>query len=321
MRFLLSILISLSPILTLAQARQTPKEYIEKYDQDAVSEMLNSGVPASITLAQGMLESSYGNSELAKKARNHFGIKCHSTWKGERFTMDDDAKNECFRVYPSVYDSYKDHSDFLKRNRRYAFLFDLKRTDYKGWAKGLKKAGYATNPKYPTLLINLIETNNLSKYDRMDKNDLKGLGKTTKGTNSSVGSDASGAISSGQGAGASSSDNNKSNKGIQISNNNIKFVIAQSGDTPKIIAKRYRVGPWQIKHYNGFKKGQKIKAGTVVYLQPKRSKYNGDSKIHTVKKGDSMWSISQKYGVKLRKLYRKNGLEKGSPIKVGQKLN
>jgi flagellum-specific peptidoglycan hydrolase FlgJ len=184
LRFLLFPLFILLFIGLKAQTRQTPKMYIEKFDQDAVAEMIRSGVPASITLAQGMLESDYGNSKLAKKAKNHFGIKCHSKWKGGKYYMDDDAKHECFRVYSSVYDSYVDHSNFLKRNQRYGFLFDLRKSDYKGWAKGLKKAGYATNPKYPALLIGIIENNNLSRFDKMTKNDLKKLGKSTKGSNS-----------------------------------------------------------------------------------------------------------------------------------------
>ena len=142
----------------------TRQEYIEKYKDDAISEMHRSGVPASITLAQGILESGDGNSKMARVAKNHFGIKCHSDWKGKTFIQDDDTKNECFRKYKSVLDSYKDHSDFLKR-RRYAALFELKITDYKSWAKGLKKAGYATNPKYPQLLIGIIEANELYQYD------------------------------------------------------------------------------------------------------------------------------------------------------------
>lgn len=320
LRLFLSFILIL-PLGTNAIAqRQTPKQYIEKYDQDAVAEMLKSGVPASITLSQGMLESDYGNSDLAKNAKNHFGIKCHSSWTGKRTYKDDDAKGECFRVYPSVYDSYVDHSDFLHRNRRYAFLFDLKRTDYKGWAKGLKKAGYATNPKYPDLLIKIIEENELWKYDKMDKNDLKSLGGSAKGAGASSG----GAVAAGAGgsssAGGSGSSSGSSGRGIQISKNKIKYVVAKGGDTPGSIAKSLNMGAWQIKKYNGFKKGQQLKPGTVVYLQPKRRKYKGDQKEHTVVKGEGMWDISQKYGVKLKRLYKMNRMERNTPLRVGQKL-
>ena len=138
--------------------RISRSEYIELYKEDAIREMERNSIPASITLAQGILESGDGNSPLARYANNHFGIKCHSDWTGKTFIQDDDKKNECFRKYKDPYESYKDHSDFLKKNR-YAFLFELKITDYKGWAHGLKKAGYATNPKYPHLLIKIIEEN------------------------------------------------------------------------------------------------------------------------------------------------------------------
>ncbi len=304
----------------VAQTRQTPTQYKEKFDQDAVAEMIKSGVPASITLAQGMLESDYGNSGLAKKARNHFGIKCHSSWTGGKYYMDDDAKDECFRVYATVYESYVDHSDFLHRNRRYALLFDLKQTDYKGWAKGLKKAGYATNPKYPDLLIRLIEENELYKYDKMNKGDMKSLGSSSKsGSGSPVVSNGTPEDKKGN----SVLPNSVSKVGgdqISRSKNKIKFVKSQSGDTPNILAKRYNMGRWQICRYNGLKKKSKILTGTTIYLQPKRLKFHGDQKNYTVKKGDNLWKISQMYGVKLGSIRRKNKLEKGAVIKVGQKI-
>ena len=168
---ILSVVFSLLAVAVFAQPgskKITQSEYIEMYKDDAIREMHRSGVPASITLAQGILESGNGNSALARYANNHFGIKCHSDWKGETFIQDDDEKDECFRKYNHVLESYEDHSDFLKK-KRYAFLFDLKITDYKGWANGLKKAGYATNPKYPKLLIDIIELNNLSQYDKAPK--------------------------------------------------------------------------------------------------------------------------------------------------------
>lgn len=307
------------------QSRQTPKQYIERFDQDAVAEMLKSGVPASITLSQGMLESDYGNSHLAKKARNHFGIKCHSKWTGGKFYMDDDAKDECFRVYETVYDSYVDHSNFLRNNRRYGFLFDLKTTDYKGWAKGLKKAGYATNPKYPALLIKIIEENGLAKYDKMTKSDLKKLGATSKGSTGDPGTN--GGVSGNQ-SGKGSQQKGKETKpnslpsktGIQISSNKIKYVVSRPGDTPDAIAKRYNMGLWQICHYNEVKRKMKFQTGTIIYLQPKRWKYRGGVEFHKVKSGDTIWKVSQKYGIKMRRLRAMNKLEKGAVIKVGQKL-
>ncbi len=144
--------------------KNTTDEYIAIYKSTAIRQMKKYGIPASIILAQGILESSNGNSDLARYANNHFGIKCTNEWNGKTYIMDDDKRNECFRKYPDADASYRDHSEFLMRPR-YSNLFNLRRTDYKGWAKGLKKAGYATNPKYPQLLINLIEKYDLEKYD------------------------------------------------------------------------------------------------------------------------------------------------------------
>ena len=149
----------------VSNAQTAQEKYISTYADLAVQEMYRSGVPASITLAQGMLESGNGRSELAQKSNNHFGIKCHNNWSGERVYHDDDAKGECFRKYSHPYQSYRDHSDFLRYRDRYKFLFDLKTTDYKGWAYGLKQAGYATDPNYATKLIKIIEDYKLYQYD------------------------------------------------------------------------------------------------------------------------------------------------------------
>ena len=166
--------------LPLAAQKQSAQEaYIEKYAQMAVDEMFRSGVPASITLAQGMLESGNGQSYLATKGNNHFGIKCHD-WKGPGVYMDAEKKNECFRKYKSVVESYKDHSDFLRYKDRYKSLFDLKITDYKGWAHGLKRAGYATDPAYPRKLINLIETYDLSRFDQTDTKAIRKKNKLSR---------------------------------------------------------------------------------------------------------------------------------------------
>ena len=147
--------------------KYTAAEYIDRFKDIAVAEMNKYGIPASITLAQGLLESGNGNSSLAREANNHFGIKCTSDWKGKTILKDDDAKDDCFRVYKDPEESFRDHSEFLKR-ARYAFLFELDKDDYKGWATGLKLAGYATNPRYPELLINLIERYQLDGYDRKE---------------------------------------------------------------------------------------------------------------------------------------------------------
>jgi len=148
-----------------SQKKITVEEYIDKYQDLAISEMKKHRIPASIKMAQAILESGSGNSELAVKANNHFGIKCHKGWTGKTYHKDDDEKDECFRKYKSPEDSYRDHSHFLTSRDRYKSLFDLEITDYKGWAYGLKQAGYATNPRYPELLIRIIEVNGLTRLD------------------------------------------------------------------------------------------------------------------------------------------------------------
>jgi len=145
----------------------TAANYIERFSSIAIREMNKSGVPASITLAQGLLESGNGNSKLALEANNHFGIKCTTEWRGKTILKDDDQKDDCFRVYASPEESFEDHSEFLKR-KRYAALFELDKNDYRGWANGLKSAGYATNPRYPELLISLIERYQLNRFDRKE---------------------------------------------------------------------------------------------------------------------------------------------------------
>ncbi len=279
-------------------------EYISMFKDEAIKEMHRSGVPASITLAQGILESGDGNSPLARKANNHFGIKCHSDWTGPTFRQDDDKKNECFRKYKHVLDSYHDHSEFLKK-RRYAFLFDLKPTDYKGWAKGLKKAGYATNPKYPQLLIRIIEQNDLTQYDRAPlpnkkKQDKRKLAKQENDASSS------------------SSSRSSSKHRVLKHENNIRYIQLQKGDVVDEIAREFNMGEWQLYKYNDLDKDERLNSSGKLYLQPKRNRAKQD--YHTVKAGETMWEISQKYGVKLKKLYKKNRMSRKEEAKAGQKL-
>jgi len=280
-----------------AERRMTREEYIETYKDDAIREMLKSGVPASITLAQGILESGNGNSPLAVYGKNHFGVKCHKGWTGESMRLDDDEKNECFRKYETVYESYQDHSAFLTTRGRYSFLFDLKITDYKGWAKGLKKAGYATNPKYANMLIMLIEKNNLSQYDNYAKVPPRKLKK-----------------------------NREPSKGLAVKkvstqirlHNNVKYIKAKAGDTFYGIAEQHEMNLWQILRYNDLNKGDVLNVGDVIYLQPKKSK--SKEGFHIVQEGESMRDISQLYGVKLKKLYKKNLLIVGTQPNVGDKI-
>lgn len=279
-----------------AERRITRTEYIEKFKDAAIREMHLYGVPASITLAQGILESGDGNSPLAMYAKNHFGIKCHSDWNGETFIMDDDEKNECFRKYDEVEESFKDHSEFLANRSRYADLFALKVTDYKGWANGLKKAGYATNPKYAKILIDLIEQHELHKYDHYAKVPPRKANKTK--TSTSLAS-------------------TKKSRLVKL-HNNIKYVVVKDGDDAQSIAHEFNMNVWQIKKYNDLNKFEKVNSGDIIYLQPKKSKAKTD--FHVVKEGETMRSISQLYGIKLKQLYKKNNLVIGSQPRVGEKL-
>ncbi|MBD00790.1 MAG: N-acetylmuramoyl-L-alanine amidase [Crocinitomicaceae bacterium] len=259
------------------------KEYIEKYSSLAVKQMHQYKIPASITLAQGILESNNGNSRLALKANNHFGIKCHG-WEGEKIFADDDKKNECFRNYKNVLESFVDHSLFLNKYSRYEFLFDYKITDYKSWAKGLKKAGYATNNKYTELLIKIIEENKLYQFDskKIDKNFIFGK------------------------------------RNIYLHPNKIKYVVSQNQETYETIAKSLNIKLKQILKYNDDSNLSVLNVGTKVFIQPKRNR--SKQKIHVVNKGEDLRTISQTYGVKIKSLKKRNELILKNSLNNGDKL-
>lgn len=287
-----------------SEPRVSKSEYIENFKDEAIREMHGTGIPASITLAQGMLESDYGNSPLAKYANNHFGIKCHKGWEGPSFIQDDDEANECFRKYYSAFDSYRDHSEFLMTRDRYASLFDLKATDYKGWARGLKKAGYATNPKYADLLIKIIEESELQQYDRVRKlPDSEPVAEMRSGK---------------EAAREEPVPHVMSVSAIDVSENNIKFVQAKKGDSPHSVAERYGLSRWQIVKYNDLNKDAKLLEGEVVYIQPKHN--NAQEEFHRVQGGETIRDVSQRYGVKIKRLLKMNDLDDGYSPKEGDKL-
>jgi len=258
------------------------REYIVKFAPLAVKQMQIHKIPASITIAQGILESNNGNSRLAIKGNNHFGIKCHG-WEGKKIYADDDKKHECFRNYKNVIESYRDHSLFLKKYDRYSFLFDYKIKDYKSWAFGLKKAGYATNNKYPELLIKIIEENELFKYDKVSTDQLM----------------------------ASSRD-------IYLHSNKIKYVIANDLETYQIIAEELNLKLWQLYKYNDSKSNNRLAAGTKVFIQPKRNKCK--KRIHVAKDNETLYEISQYYGLKLKKLQKRNLFFTENKLNRGDKI-
>lgn len=272
--------------------------YIDQYKDLAIAEMLKYNIPASITLAQGLLESGAGMSELARNGNNHFGIKCHD-WTGARTYHDDDANNECFRAYRDVYESYEDHSRFLARQPRYRSLFRLKRTDYKGWAKGLKKCGYATSPTYAKQLIGIIELYKLHKYDKAKKYDKFMVER------SSV-KDVAPSINL---------------HPIHIYNKNYYLNVRQ-GDTFRSIAREVGISYKKLAKYNERDKNDRLIPGEIIYLKKKQKKADKayKNRPHRVKAGESMYSIAQYYGIRLESLYKMNDLSPDYSIQVGDLL-
>lgn len=274
-----------------AQQNQVTLDYIERYKDIAIGEMKSFGIPASITLAQGILESGNGLSELAQKSNNHFGIKCHLEWKGKKTYHDDDKKGECFRVYDSPEESFIDHSKFLAERSRYSFLFEYKPTDYRSWAKGLKKAGYATNKKYPQLLIDLIERYDLHKYD-LAKEEV---------------------LVSRESAIIQASD-------ISLSANKVKYIVAAAGDTYESIGLETEKTVDEILKYNEISYDTPLREGQLLYLQTKRKKGSKDVPTYKVQSGQDMYWVSQKFAIRLDRLYKLNNMPAGTQAKVGQVL-
>lgn len=275
-------------------------DYIDKWRSIAINQMIHHKIPASITLAQGLIESAAGTSELATKGNNHFGIKCHE-WKGDRMFHDDDLAGECFRVYGSPELSFVDHSEFLTGRSRYASLFALDATDYEGWAKGLKKAGYATNPQYANMLIKLIEDYHLEQFDA-------GVLTPQNKHNFLI----------------SSKNEYDQLHAIQLKDNKSKYIVAQKGDTYYRISQEFSMAMWELRQYNDFdKKKDVLEEGDIVYIQPKKRRSGGSHEYVTEEVLESLASVSQDFGIRLNALKRKNPdftetqiLPKGTKLKL-----
>ncbi|MCH5306970.1 MAG: glucosaminidase domain-containing protein [Prevotella sp.] len=268
------------------------QDYFDTYVDIAIEQMQKYGIPASITLAQGVLESGAGKSELARKGNNHFGIKCNG-WTGRKTYHDDDARQECFRAYKNVYHSYVDHSVFLKNSPRYARLFQLKKTDYKGWARGLKACGYATSPTYAERLISIIELYQLYRYDKKGGFDRFQVQQMELGDL----------------------------RHVRAFNDNY-YVIARKGDTFRTIGRDANISYKKLASYNERDKDDTLDEGDIVWLKKKRRKAPKEFKNrpHIVQAGESMYTISQKYGIRLKNLYKMNELPPEYVIKVGDRL-
>ena len=262
----------------ISETMDKNERYIQTYYPVAVEQMKKYGIPASITLAQGLLESSAGTSKLATEGKNHFGIKADSRWSGKSIRITDNGKLCEFRKYNSVDESFRDHSEFLAKQSRYSSLFKLDTDDYRGWAKGLKKAGYAEDSKYPEKLISLIERYNLQAYDNMDHR-----GDWTVHTM-----------------------------------NKLPYIFAREGDRIEHIATEFGISKGNLKEYNDMYNGEKIYKGEIIFLKQKKGRAAKGCEFHTAEKGESLHSISQMYGVRLKDIYRMNPQYKSyTKLKVG----
>jgi len=261
-------------------------DYIAKYAELAVKHMNKYGIPASITLAQGLLESDAGRSSLASRCNNHFGIKCHNDWRGKTMLVDDDRRNECFRCYNNAEDSFEDHSLFLVNGARYRSLFSLGSRDYKGWARGLKAAGYATNPNYADKLIEIVERYGLDRYDDRSSRRL-----------------AKGAVPH-----------------RQYEVNGVKCVQLGQGETLRDIAKEFGMSLSLLRRFNDVDRSFTPPAGSNVFLERKKNRASVENRVYTVKNDDSLWSISQTFGVKMDHLAGRNRITSSNPLSVGMTL-
>lgn len=298
---LLIIAATLGMASASAQMRQNQayQLYISQFKDLAIEQMQRYRIPASITLAQGLFESRAGMSRLATVGNNHFGIKCHG-WRGRSINADDDAPGECFRAYDNAKQSYEDHSRFLRNSPRYASLFKLSVTDYKGWARGLKACGYATNPRYADNLISIIELYHLNQFDRAksydhfmaDRYDAHGHPLPPEGFHPIT----------------------KCNKNY--------YIVARTGDTFRSLAKETGISRRKLARYNERDKDDQLQAGDIIYLKKKqkRAAKGLKGKPHVVKAGESMYSIAQTYGIRLKSLYKMNHMQPDDSIEVGMKL-
>lgn len=273
--------------------RLSAADYIEAFKEDALKEMYLHKIPASIVLAQALFESDNGNSELARQANNHFGIKCKIDWCGDSYSKNDEEENECFRKYTSVIESYSDHSRFLKTRPRYAFLFDIPLTDYKSWCYGLKEAGYATDPNYAARLIRIIEKYNLQDLDRhqfLEKPEFP----------------------------EERLQQPEPDLKIVYQFNSGKFILTKEGDSFFKIASEYNIELEKLLEYNDIQRGKKIEIGQKLYLEPKSDE--AKEPFHLVQKGETLHAVSQIHGIKLSVLCKNNHLKSNSTLKQGEIL-
>lgn len=296
-------------------------KYINSYKTLAMEEMHRTGIPASIKLAQGIHETSAGKSELVTKSNNHFGIKCKAYWNGKKVYHDDDARGECFRSYDVAMDSYRDHSNFLKSGARYDFLFKLDPTDYKGWANGLKKAGYATNPKYAPIIIRIIEQYNLQQYTLIAMGRMspeEEIIATVPNTAPEVPQTIASFIKYEEPAFEIPPPPAVSYPSGVFYINNTKVIFAKQGTLLLALAQEFELPLHRLLEFNDLENEEVLIKNQLIYLQKKRK--TGNNEVHVVAKGETLHDIAQAQAIRLESLLEYNGLSKTMQPAPGEKL-
>ena len=307
-----------------AQVRQTREEYINKYKKIAVAHMERYGIPASITMAQGILESDCGNSWLSQASNNHFGIKCKRNWTGDVVYYDDDEKGECFRSYPSVEASYQDHAEFLDSQPRYDSLFVYPADDYRSWARGLKAAGYATAPDYAQRLCRIIEETQLYLLDRPQGEALYAARNRSRAEQAVEGFEAGSSVNPLTPVNEERIDPDdfrvtiNAYKGYNIYvTNGVNYILAHDGDTFEKISRDFRISARNLRKFNDVSKNAQPVANEVIYIGRKKKRWDGNVLLHTVREGETLWSLGQSYGIRTKSLARLNKLKEGDALTPG----
>jgi LysM repeat protein len=313
--WILGILLS-GPLIASAQNNEQVLQYINSYKDLAIEEMQRSGIPASITLAQGIHETQAGTSELVRSSNNHFGIKCKSSWTGQVVYHDDDTRGECFRSYASAADSYRDHSDFLAASPRYAFLFKLNPEDYASWAYGLKRAGYATNPKYPQILIKLIKDYDLEKYSLIALGKLPPEEPVAANTGGGNGRDTLSGFTDGLHQAPAGTDSGYPEGPFSI--NSAKVVFVKAGVSLLSVSNEYGVPLARLLEFNDMKQEDILASDQLIFLQRKRK--TGVTPVHIVQSGESLYSICQSEGIRYESLLELNRMNPGEEPEPGEKI-
>ena len=304
-------------VSVVANERQTREEYVEKYKAIAIAHMERYGIPASITMAQGILESDSGNSYLSRTSNNHFGIKCKKSWTGKKVYHDDDAKGECFRAYPSVEASYQDHADFLDQSPRYDSLFVYASDDYRSWARGLKACGYATAPDYAQRLVKIIESMKLYLLDKENGNKIYSAAKTAV-ENAEQWWESNIATSDEQINPNAFRVTVNSHKGYGVYRSNHTFyVVAKEGDTFESVGEIFDISPKMLRKFNDVAKDAKLSKGDIVYIERKKTQWLGNVMQHKVLRDENLYSLSQSYGIRLKSLKKLNRMREGEDVKKG----